>query len=95
MGGHVQPDESYVYEPWYKYGIYFLFFEAAIAIGVTIYSLSMTFSGQTVQFKKKVVHEQPKVQQAQQAQTPVEQQCLALEKHLQEECLKKAAASGK
>jgi len=83
MGGHAEPDESYVYEPWYKYGIYFLFFEAAIAIGVTIYSLSMTFSGEKVQFKKKMIHEKPKTSEVIQMEAiPVEQKRLALEKHL-------------
>ncbi len=91
MGGHAEPDESYVYEPWYKYGIYFLFFEAAIAIGVTIYSLSMSFSGQTVQFKKKMVHEKPKAERVQMEQTLVGQQCQALEKQLQD-CLRAAGS---
>ncbi len=92
MGGHAEPDESYVYEPWYKYGIYFLFFEAAIAVGVTVYSLSMGFSGQTVQFKKKMVHKAPKAVQQQKEQTPVEQKCQALEQHLREECLRAAGS---
>jgi len=93
MGGHAEPDESYVYEPWYKYGIYFLFFEAAIAIGVTIYSLSMSFSGQTVQFKKKMVHTQTKAERLQAEQAPVDQKCQALEEKLREACLKAAAES--
>ena len=84
MGGHAEPDESYVYEPWYKYGIYFLFFEAAIAVGVTIYSLSMTFSGETVQFKVKKVHQKPAVIEA-----PANQ-CDGLAGDKLEACLKQA-----
>jgi hypothetical protein len=87
MGGHAEPDESYVYEPWYKYGIYFLFFEAAIAIGVTIYSLSMSFTGQTVQFKKKMVHDKPRAERLKEAQLAVEQKCQALEEHLRAACV--------
>ena len=59
MSGVSKPDGSYEYEPWYKYGVRFLFFEAAIAIGVSIYALSMAFSGQAVQFKKKVTFDKP------------------------------------
>lgn len=32
-------------EPWYKYGVTVLFIEMAIAIGVSGYSLYMTFHG--------------------------------------------------
>ncbi len=59
MKGVSKHNGSYEYEPWYKYGVGFLFFEAAIAIGVSIYALSMAFSGQAVQFKKKVTFEKP------------------------------------
>lgn len=75
MTGSFGHDESYVYEPWYKYGIGFLVFEALIAIGVSIYVLSMAFSGQTVQFKKKVTFDKPAVIEIQKAE-----QCKALEK---------------
>ncbi len=61
MGGiSKRPDDSYEYEPWYKYGVAFLFFEAAIAVAVSLYALSMAFTGQAVQFKKKVTFEKPK-----------------------------------
>jgi hypothetical protein len=33
------------HEPWYKYGVAVLFLEMAIAIGVSVYSLYMTFHG--------------------------------------------------
>jgi hypothetical protein len=33
------------HEPWYKYGVVFLMLEMAIAIGVSAYSLYMTFHG--------------------------------------------------
>lgn len=33
------------HEPWYKYGVAFLIVEMAIAIGVSAYSLYMTFHG--------------------------------------------------
>lgn len=61
MTGGFGHDESYEYEPWYKYGIRFLVFEALIAVGVSIYALSMGFSGQAVQFKKKVTFDKPAV----------------------------------
>ncbi len=60
MSGHSTRRDDYEYEPWYKYGVAFLFFEAAIAIAVSIYALSMAFSGQAVQFKKKVTFDKPK-----------------------------------
>ncbi|GEM_PF-2798877 len=59
MGATSKSGDSYEYEPWYKYGVAFLFFEASIAIGVSIYALSMAFSGQAVQFKKKVTFDNP------------------------------------
>ncbi|HEC16313.1 MAG TPA: hypothetical protein ENI99_07035 [Sedimenticola sp.] len=90
--GSFEHDESYVYEPWYKYGIMFLFFEAAIAVGVTIYSLSMAFSGQAVQFKKKVVFEKKPAVEA--PAPPVAQQCAAIQQQL-EDCLKAAGAKTK
>jgi len=90
MGGHAEADESYVFEPWYKYGIYFLFFEAAIAVGVTIYSLSMTFSGETVQFKIKKVHQKEAVIES---PAPAHaQQCAVIQKQF-EDCLKEAGLS--
>ncbi len=90
--GSFEHDESYVYEPWYKYGIMFLFLEAAIAIGVTIYSLSMGFSGQTVQFKKKMVFD--KKAAVEQPAPPVAQQCAAIQQQL-EDCLKAAGVKTK
>jgi hypothetical protein len=51
MGGSVQANPEYVYEPWYKFGVAFLYLEMAIAIGVTVYSLYMAFTGVGVQFK--------------------------------------------
>lgn len=32
-------------DPWYKYGVAVLFFEMAIAVAVSAYSLYMTFHG--------------------------------------------------
>lgn len=37
--------ESAPNEPWYKYGVTFLFFEMAIAVAVCGYSLFLTFHG--------------------------------------------------
>ncbi len=39
---HGEPVE---YEPWYKYGVFFLYVEMAIAILVCVYSLYMAFTG--------------------------------------------------
>lgn len=77
--------EFYKHESWYKYGIGFIVFEALIAVGVSIYALSMGFSGETVQFKKKVTFERPAVIE------PIEgeQQCEALERQYQA-CLRDA-----
>ena len=33
------------HEPWYKYGVMFLFFEMAVAMAVCGYSLYLTFHG--------------------------------------------------
>lgn len=33
------------HDPWYKYGVAFLFFEIAVAVAVGAYSLCMTFHG--------------------------------------------------
>lgn len=33
------------HEPWYKYGVMFLFFEMAVAVAVCGYSLYLTFHG--------------------------------------------------
>lgn len=33
------------HEPWYKYGVFFLFCEMAAAIAVCCYSLFLTFHG--------------------------------------------------
>ncbi len=72
MSGHTTPPDDYEYEPWYKYGVAFLFFEAGLAVAVSIYALSMAFSGQAVQFKKKVVFDKPKA--AVEAESKREQQ---------------------
>ncbi|MCK4739839.1 MAG: hypothetical protein KAT46_07810 [Deltaproteobacteria bacterium] len=45
MGGSIGRDSNYSYEPWYKYGLAFLYFEMLIAVGVTIFSLYMAFTG--------------------------------------------------
>lgn len=37
--------QSTQYEPWYKYGVAFLTIEMLLAIGVSAYSLFMTFHG--------------------------------------------------
>ena len=37
--------ESVPHEPWYKYGVMFLFFEMAVAVAVCGYSLYLTFHG--------------------------------------------------
>ena len=37
--------ESVPHEPWYKYGVMFLFFEMAVAVAVHGYSLYLTFHG--------------------------------------------------
>lgn len=37
--------EPVSHEPWYKYGVAFLFLEMAIAVAVCGYSLYMTFAG--------------------------------------------------
>lgn len=90
MGGYsghgaAKRDEPYVYEPWYKYGIGVLFLEAVIAIGVSIFSVSMGLSGKTVQFKKTVVFEKkPAVVAPAQAPTAIADKCKALEQQLKE-----------
>jgi hypothetical protein len=38
-------DQPVPHEPWYKYGVVFLMLEMALAIGVSAYSLYMTFHG--------------------------------------------------
>lgn len=40
------PGQATPHEPWYKYGVLFLFFEMAVAIAVCGYSLYLTFHGQ-------------------------------------------------
>ncbi|MEE9583849.1 MAG: hypothetical protein V3W51_00055 [Candidatus Brocadiales bacterium] len=44
-GGATKRDKNYEYEPWYKYGVMFLYLEMFIAIVVSIYSLYMAFTG--------------------------------------------------
>ena len=39
------PASQVQHEPWYKYGVAFLFLEMLIAIAVSAYSLYMTFHG--------------------------------------------------
>ena len=41
-------NEKIEYEPWYKYGIAFLYFEMGIAIFITLIALYMTLTGSTV-----------------------------------------------
>lgn len=53
MGGSIA-EKGVVYEPWYKYGLMFLYLEMFIAVAVTIYSLYMAFTGVGVAFKHKV-----------------------------------------
>ena len=45
MRRSIDADSDYKYEPWYKYGITFLYFEMLIALGVSIFSLYMAFTG--------------------------------------------------
>ncbi len=78
MGGESGSGELYEYEPWYKYGIGFLVIEAVIAVAVSIYALSMGFSGQAVQFKKKVTFEKPAA-----IESIKPEQCKALERQYQ------------
>lgn len=84
MSAVLGSDESYEHEPWYKYGIAFLVLEAVIAVGVSIYALSMGFSGQTVQFKKKLTFDKPAA-----IESVKPEQCMALEKQYQA-CLRDA-----
>jgi len=37
--------EHVTYEPWYKYGVFVLYLQMAIAIAVCAYSLYMAFTG--------------------------------------------------
>lgn len=39
------PDQHVPHEPWYKFGVAFLFLEMAAAICVCAYSLGLTFTG--------------------------------------------------
>lgn len=39
------PAEPVAHEPWYKYGVMFLFFEMVVAVAVCGYSLYLTFHG--------------------------------------------------
>lgn len=39
------PADSYPHEPWYKYGVMFLFFEIGVAVVVSGYSLYLAFHG--------------------------------------------------
>lgn len=73
MAGVSKVPDDYEYEPWYKYGVAFLFFEAALAIAVSIYALSMAFTGQAIEFKKKVTFDKPKAAIEQQAPAREEQ----------------------
>ncbi len=45
MKAHSQTAGPVPHEPWYKYGITVLLLEMAIAIGVSGYSIYMTFHG--------------------------------------------------
>ncbi len=75
MSAELGNGELYEHEPWYKYGIGFLVLEALIAVGVSIYVLSMGFSGQTVQFKKKLTFDKPAA-----VESVKPEQCMALER---------------
>ncbi len=44
-GGSIGKRGDIQYEPWYKWGVLFLYIEMLIAIGVSIYSLYMAFTG--------------------------------------------------
>ncbi len=89
MSAEVADREVHQREPWYKYGIAFLVLEALIATGVSIYSLSMGFTGHTVQFKKKVTFDKPAI-----VETVKPEQCIALEKQYLA-CLKDAGITPK
>ncbi|MFQ5442725.1 MAG: hypothetical protein ACE5EB_08395 [Thermodesulfobacteriota bacterium] len=43
--GSIRHGEEAEYEPWYKWGVIFLYIEMIIAVGVSIYSLYMAFTG--------------------------------------------------
>ncbi len=45
MGGGSVKQENVTYEPWYKWGVLVLYLEMLAAVGVSIYSLYMAFSG--------------------------------------------------
>jgi hypothetical protein len=45
MSANHTSEEIVVQEPWYKYGVGFLVLEMLLAIGVSAYSLFMTFQG--------------------------------------------------
>ena len=45
MSAKSTSEEIVVQEPWYKYGVGFLILEMLLAIGVSAYSLFMTFHG--------------------------------------------------
>lgn len=42
---HGNDTQVKTHEPWYKYGVAFIFFEMFIAIAVSAYSLYMAFHG--------------------------------------------------
>lgn len=54
MSGAVTDGAAHVHEPWYKYGIGVLFLEAAIAVAVSVFAISMGLSGKPVAFKKHI-----------------------------------------
>ena len=43
--GSIGGSDNVEFEPWYKWGVAFLYLEMAIAVGVSIYSLYMAFTG--------------------------------------------------
>lgn len=44
-GSMTMAKQQVAHEPWFKYGVGFLFFEMILAVAVSIYSLYMTFNG--------------------------------------------------
>lgn len=44
-GGSIGKRDDIQYEPWYKWGVLFLYIEMLIAVGVSVYSLYMALSG--------------------------------------------------
>ena len=45
MVGSTEDTPKIKYEPWYKWGVLFLYIEMLAAVGVTVFSLYMAFTG--------------------------------------------------